>query len=327
MRLCFILEAEYEDDEMPRAVAECLSADGHAVDLLEPHTSITNLSDLEGQDGFQYDAYVLKTAPDGPGLSILEAAGATGVPTINPWRSIRLVRDKAVAVALARVNGLRMPPTFFVSAPRLLLQVGSQDYPIVIKPSRGNANRSVHRVDDPGQLRNLSLSEERHFIAQRYVDNEGFDVKVYNTGRELFAVQWPSPLHPELKVTPRLLPVTPELREIALRVGRVFGLRIYGIDLLSTPDGWVAVDVNDFPSFHQVPDAPERLAASVIHTVGTARRFSSNERASRVARPVGPAGGEDSDRAGLAPRSNRAPPARRHQKDTHEETLGSLPDH
>jgi ribosomal protein S6--L-glutamate ligase len=317
MRFCFILEAEYQHDEMPRAVAERLQADGHVVDLLEPHTSITNLFDLGGHEGLQYDAYVLKTAPDGPGLSILEAAGAAGIPTINPWRSIRLVRDKAVAVALARVNGLRMPPTFFVSAPRLLPLVGFQDYPLVIKPSRGNANSSVHRVDDPGQLRGLSLSEDRHFIAQRYVDNEGFDVKVYNTGREIFAVQWPSPLHRELKVTPRLLPVTAELREIVLRFGRVFGLRIYGIDLLATREGWVAVDVNDFPSFHEVPEAAERVAASVIHMVGTVRRLSGDRRESRVRRPAAGDDGDDSDRAGRAPPTQRAPPAEKAQKESH----------
>src|SRR5205807_6278252 len=57
MRLCFILEAEYEHDEMPRAVADCLLADGHVVDLLEPHTSITNLSEL---GRLRYDAYVPK---------------------------------------------------------------------------------------------------------------------------------------------------------------------------------------------------------------------------------------------------------------------------
>lgn len=302
MRLCFILEEAYQDDEMPRAVAECVRALGHTADLLKPYSSVTNLSELGAQGALEYDAYILKTAPRGPGLSILEAAGAAGIPTINPWRSIRLVRDKAVAVALARVNGLRMPRTLFVSTPSLLNQVGSQDYPLVIKPSQGSASRAVHRVEDPGKLRELTLSED-HLLVQPYVANEGFDVKVYNTGREIFAVQCPSPLHPELTLAPRLLTVTPELRKIALRFGRVFGLRIYGIDLLPTPDGWVAVDVNDFPSFREVPDAAERVAATVLHAVTSRPRPTSNGRRSRSRAFAGPDHSGRPDPADVAPQT------------------------
>jgi len=47
--------------------------------------TVTCLSDLASQS---YDAYVLKTVSNGPGLSILQAAEAVGVPAINNSRSI-----------------------------------------------------------------------------------------------------------------------------------------------------------------------------------------------------------------------------------------------
>jgi ribosomal protein S6--L-glutamate ligase len=286
MRFCFILEEAYQDDEMPRAVAECVRALGHRVDLLEPHASVTELG---ARSALEYDAYVLKTAPDGPGLSLLEAAGAAGIPTINPWRSIRLVRNKAVAVAVAMVRHLYMPRTFFVSAPNLLRLIAPYHYPLVVKPNQGGAGRAVFRVDHPDQLALLTLDADRHFVAQSYVDNAGFDVKVYNTGRELFAVQWPSPLHPEVPVTPRLLPLTPELRDIALAFGRAFGLKIYGVDLVPTQQGWIAVDVNDFPSFHEVPDAAARVAVSVLQMAASKRRSPSERRRSNGWTPPQPA--------------------------------------
>jgi len=282
MRLCFILEREYSGDEMPRAVAECVQSHGHVVDLLEPQASITCLSELAGPGlrHIEYDAYVLKTASHGPGLSILEAAGAAGMPTVNDWRAIHLVRNKAVAVASARVNGLPMPHTFFASSASLLRTVAPRHYPVVIKPSNGSSGRSVHLVDHPDQLETLDLDEERHFLVQSYVPNEGFDVKLYNTGQEIFAVQCASPLHPELAVPPRMLALTPELRSIALRFGQVFGLSIYGVDVLSTPNGWVPVDVNDFPSFRQVPDAAERIATSLVQSI----RIATKRRAARKRR-------------------------------------------
>jgi ribosomal protein S6--L-glutamate ligase len=282
MRLCFILEREYSSDQMPRAVAECVQSYGHTVDLLEPQASITSISELgePRPPQLEYDAYVLKTAPNGPGLSILEAAGAAGMRTVNDWRSIHLVRNKAVAVARARVYGLSMPQTFFSSTASLLRKVATQHYPVVIKPIHGSSNRGVHLVDRPEELGTLGLEEERYFLVQSYVENEGFDVKLYNTGEEVFAVQCASPLHPEVDIAPRMLPLTPELRSIALKFGRVFGLSIYGVDVLSTPHGWVPVDVNDFPSFRNVPDAAERVATSLLRSIkiATQRRSARKRR-------------------------------------------------
>src|SRR4030081_1211589 len=163
MRFCFILEAQYQDDEMPRAVAERIRDLGHTVDYLEPHASVTELGSRDFED---YDAYVLKTAPDGPGLSLLEVAGAAGTPTINSWRSIRLVRDKAVAVAVATVGGLVMPRPFFVRAPNLLKLIGPHHYPLVIKPNKGSAGDAVFRVDHPDQLAQLGLAGDPGLLAR-----------------------------------------------------------------------------------------------------------------------------------------------------------------
>jgi ribosomal protein S6--L-glutamate ligase len=251
------------------------------VDLLEPQANITCISELGEPDSghLEYDAYVLKTAPNGPGLSILEAAGAAGMLTVNDWRSIHLVRNKAVAVARAQVHGLAMPRTFLASTASLLRKMAAQNYPVVVKPIHGSSNRGVHLVNCPEQLGTLSLEEERSFLVQSYVPNKGFDVKLYNTGRDIFAVQCASPLHPELEVAPRILPLTPELRSIALRFGQVFGLSIYGVDVLATPNGWVPVDVNDFPSFRQVPDAADRIATSLLRSVKVAaKRRSARKR-------------------------------------------------
>src|SRR5919109_1706392 len=120
MHFCFIVEEQYRNDSMPMIVLRQLIQWGHKVDILEPQTSITCLSDLLSQP---YDAYVLKTVSDGPGLSILEAAEAVGIPTINRSRAIRLVRDKAIAAAIARAHGMPIPPTYFVAHPRLLKQI------------------------------------------------------------------------------------------------------------------------------------------------------------------------------------------------------------
>jgi len=125
MRLCFIIEEKHRHGSLPLAVAYQLRQWGHDVDLLEPHATVTRLFDLATQS---YDVCVLKTASDGPGLSILEAAEADGIPTNNNPRPIRLVRDKAVAHAAPRAHGPPTPHTYSVAHPRLLAQIAAADY-------------------------------------------------------------------------------------------------------------------------------------------------------------------------------------------------------
>jgi ribosomal protein S6--L-glutamate ligase len=263
MRFCFILEKQYRDQSMPRVIADQLLKWRHDVDLLEPDASITCLSDLTKQG---YDAYILKTVSDGPGLSILEAAEASGIPTINNSRAIRLVRDKAVTTAFAQAHGLPIPYTYFVAHPGLLRQVPAQDYPLVIKPTNGSSCQGIHRLNSPADLARLEITDSnaRFFLAQHYVENTGFDIKLYVAGTDVYAVAKRSPLHPDVEVSKRLIPVTLELRKLALRVGKIFGLDIYGLDVVETVHGPVVVDINDFPSFGQVPHAIPLVSAYIL---------------------------------------------------------------
>jgi ribosomal protein S6--L-glutamate ligase len=264
MRFCFVIEEQYKDEPMPAIIAQQLLQWGHSIDILEPSITITSLSDLGNQG---YDAYVLKTVSDGPGLSILEAAEAAGIPTINSSRAIRRVRDKAVATAFAHRSGLPIPPTYFVAHPHLLEQVPLTYYPLVIKPTNGSSCRDIYRVDTPADLETLHIAQTGNsfFLAQRYVENTGFDVKLYVAGREVYAVAKRSPLHPNVKVRKRLIPVKPELRVLALQVGRLFGLDVYGLDVVETTNGPVIVDINDFPSFGHVPGAVALVSTYILH--------------------------------------------------------------
>lgn len=270
MRFCFIIEEEYRHDPMPMVVAYQLQQWGHTVDVLEPGYSATCLTDMLQQD---YDAYVLKTVADGPGLSILEAAEAMGIPTINNPRAIRLVRDKAVAVAFAHAHGMPIPPTYFVAHPRLLKQIPPEDYPLVVKPSNGSSCRGIYRINTPADLTALEIAEanDSFFLAQHYAENAGFDIKIYVTGREVYAaIAKKSPLHSN--VQEEFIPLTRELRKLALDTGKIFGLDIYGIDVVETPQGLAILDINDFPSFGGVPRAVIRIAEYILHAAKKAER-------------------------------------------------------
>ncbi|GHO90651.1 hypothetical protein KSF_006990 [Reticulibacter mediterranei] len=271
MRLCFIVEKKYKNETMPMAVVDQLRTWRHNVDLLEPQTAITNLCHFTEQD---YDAFILKTVSDGPGLSLLEAAEAIGIPTINSSRAIRLVRDKTIAIALAHAHDIPTPQTYFVADPHLLQQVPQAAYPLVIKASNGSCGRDIYLVKNPAELATLRLvkAHNRFFLAQRYIKNVGFDIKIYVIGDEVFSVVQGSPLHPEMRVEKQCIPTTAEQHELALRIGSIFGLDIYGLDIIETSHGLFVVDINDFPSFGHVSAAIPRIANHILHVAQKMKR-------------------------------------------------------
>ncbi|WP_051806607.1 ATP-grasp domain-containing protein [Streptomyces sp. NRRL F-2747] len=264
MRLCFLVEEHYRHDGMPNEVIRQLTAWGHQVDVVRPGGSLLRMGEVVASGA--HDAWVLKTVSGGPGLTLLEAAAAAGMTTVNDARSIRGVRDKALAAAIGRTGGLPMPATYAVARPELLREIPAAEYPLVVKPADGSSGRGVHLVSAPGDLEALlpELAGEHMLIAQPYVANSGTDIKVYAVGGELFATERCSPLHPDPAVRERRVPLSAEVAAIAAQVGVVYGLDLYGVDVLLGPDGPVVVDVNDFPSFRQVPDAAARVGRAVL---------------------------------------------------------------
>ncbi|HEV2580021.1 MAG TPA: hypothetical protein VGT44_04135, partial [Ktedonobacteraceae bacterium] len=275
MRFCFILEEKYVNKPMPMVVADQLQQWGHEIEVLQPYAAVTSLTDLSLTN---YDAYVLKTVSDGPGLTILEAAEAVGIPTINNSRAIRLVRDKAVSVAYAQACGLPVPTTYFVGHYRALMQVPHDLYPVVVKPSNGTSLQDIHKVRTPEEMAQLKLDETSYYLAMRYVENTGYDIKLYITGQEVHAVVKSSPLHGI--VQEKEITVDREMLKLARRVGEVFGLDLYGVDVLETPDGLMLVDINDFPSFYGVPRKVASVAEYILHAA-----YRNRLHKKRLARP------------------------------------------
>ncbi|WP_424215252.1 ATP-grasp domain-containing protein [Streptomyces sp. BI20] len=272
MKLCFLVEEQYRHDGMPVEVVRRLVEWGHRVDVVRPGGSLLEMTDL--LEGADHDAWVLKTVSGGPGLTLLEAAASAGLTTVNDARAIRGVRDKALAAAIGRRAGLPVPLTWAAARPELLAGIPESAYPLVVKPAEGSSGRGVRRVDSPAELVALwpVLSAEGMLIAQPWVPNEGVDLKVYCVGGEVFATRRCSPLRESGGPAERAVPVPAEVERIATRVGAVYGLDLYGLDVLSGPDGPVVVDVNDFPSFRRVPRAVDRVADAVLALARAGRR-------------------------------------------------------
>jgi ribosomal protein S6--L-glutamate ligase len=264
VRLCFLVEELYRYDGMPLDVVHRLTDWGHHVDVVWPGRSLLHLSD-DIRAG-THDAWVLKTVSGGPGLSLLESAAAVGLTTVNDVRSIRPVRDKTLAAVIAARHGLPVPTTYAALRREDLAGIPAAEFPLVVKPADGSSGRAVRLVSAPEQLRTPDGDDQGAgpFVAQPYVPNAGHDLKAYCVAGEVHATVRRSPLHPERSVSEGAATLSAEVTRLVRQVGAVYGLDLFGVDIVMGPDGPVIVDVNDFPSFRGVPDAVDRVARAIL---------------------------------------------------------------
>lgn len=197
-------------------------------------------------------------------LGLVALAERRGFPVVNGRSAIASVHNKLdMAVALVAAE-IPTPPTFAASPERLAHAVPAGAYPLVLKPTFGDNGRGLMVAPDAEQLARLHWPEP-FALAQQLVPSDGFDLKLYGIGNDVWAIRKPSPLTSLRADMRRPAPIelTPELVALARRCGELFGLELYGVDCVETSDGPLVIEVNDFPNYTGIDEADERLVAHV----------------------------------------------------------------
>ena len=237
---------------MPDVVG-ILSDWGVTVDVIYPEQQLIDVANIR----VEHDLYVLK-ASSNLAMSLAGTLHAIGAAVLNPYPVAATLRDKIITERLLRRAGVPTPDTFVADRAEHIAPLLA-DGPMVIKPYRGSRGRGVRVIWDADELDEISTLDGPLF-AQRYQKPEGLDHKIYCIGDQIFGVErvWPALTYEQKVGQP--FTITPELRDIALRCGRAFGVDLLGIDVVFSGNKPYVVDVNSFPGFKGVPDAALRLA-------------------------------------------------------------------
>lgn len=271
--LC-ITDRRYLRQVMPGAMVEALRARGATVEVLvpsdcrfEPASGEVTRSDGPAVDLRGFDVVVCRSR--GPlGLAILAYAEAAGLPTVNRYTATRAVRDKVeMAITLGQA-GLPCAATYLTDHVASLAELPAGSFPLILKATFGDNSQGLRLVRRPEDLHDVHWGEDV-VVAQHYVPNDGFDLKLYVCGPRVFAVRKPSPFNGDPRAPTTAVRTDRRLAELALRCGEVFGLEVYGVDTVDTPDGPVVIEVNEFPNFTGVADAGALVAD---HVLSKARR-------------------------------------------------------
>ena len=235
-----------------------LTARGITVEQIYPDNQAINVAEVKAD----CDLYLLKSGTE-TALSLAGVLHAAGAKILNPYPTVVAMRGKIISTKLLLDAGVPLPETFFAAHSGLLADA-LKDGPLVVKPfwaaSQGRGVQIIHSDDELESV----TSDEGLFFAQRYNKPDGRDYKLYVIGEQVFGVRrvWPPKTLEDKLGEP--FEVSGEMKEIALRCGKAFGVGLYGVDVITSDGKPFVVDINTFPGFKGVANAAELLADYVL---------------------------------------------------------------
>ncbi|MEU3503215.1 alpha-L-glutamate ligase [Streptomyces hundungensis] len=249
------------DHPLLAATAELLRRE-HRVEAIHPETA--RLDTL----GAPADVYLLKSRTPAA-LALARELESRGAPVVNSAEATALCQDRTAMAERALAAGLPFSVTrTHASLAELAAEPGPVG-PLVVKSRHSRRHDLVARVDSRRQLAELAEEwADEPVVTQEFAENNGVDHKLWVIAGTVFAALRRSELSPAGRGPTRSLrlgQLPPGWAELAVEVGEVFHLDVYGVDVLETARGGpLIVDINAFPGIRGQEGAPEALAALAL---------------------------------------------------------------
>ena len=202
------------------------------------------------------DMYVLKSHTE-LSLALAGILYVQGANILNPYESCSLIQSKIITSRLLLEAGVPAPKSWVTGDLSLAKQL-LEEHPLIIKPHMGHRGAGVNLCKVPEDIDKIP-APTTPLIIQEAIPGHGEDLKIYVAGEEVHGVQKPFS-ETSFSVPGRPVPISDEVRELSLKVGKVCGLGLYGLDIIESDRGPFVVDVNYFPGYKGVPGAAGMIA-------------------------------------------------------------------
>jgi ribosomal protein S6--L-glutamate ligase len=249
-------------------IVQHLRDQGADVELIVPEARAWDLARTKPA----HDLYVLKSKTRVT-LRVAGALAANGARCINSDESSRLAKDKVLHTALLAKAGVPLPRSWVVASRAGLeeLLARKECKAFLAKPPNGSMAKGICRllgVDDlagaEARAAIAAVEEQRPLLVMEEVPSDGLDLKIYVVGDWVTAIRRPFPARTPEEKRGEPAEVPAPVSEAALACGRALGLELYGVDVLTHGGCFWVVDVNAFPSYKGIEDAPRRVAEYLL---------------------------------------------------------------
>jgi ribosomal protein S6--L-glutamate ligase len=208
----------------------------------------------------RHDLYVLDSRSE-LAMSVAAVLHDRGGRFLNAYPACALAQNRITAASRLAAASVPLPRSWVTADFARLCELVAE-HPVVVKAHSGACSTPPVVAQGPDDLAGIPLGEHP-VLVQEFVPRHGPDLKLHAIGEHLFALQLP-----ECGNAATPIPVSRELRAIALRCSRVFGLGVFALDLVQGAGGAVVTDVDHAPSFAGVPEAAPLLAQHIENVLG-----------------------------------------------------------
>ncbi|HEX8994441.1 MAG TPA: ATP-grasp domain-containing protein [Ktedonobacterales bacterium] len=209
----------------------------------------------------RHDLYVLKSHT-ALWLSLAGVLHGQGAHILNRYPACLAAHDKIVAERRLEAAGIPTPHSW-VTGDLSLLYPLCEEKPLIVKPYIGGRGVGVVVARTCAELAAIPAPDQP-VIVQEYIPGE--EIKLAVIGDTVAAVRKVETSTGMVRIP---CPVSDDVAEMALRCGRVFGLGLYGLDVILGAGGPVVIDLNYFPSYKGIPDAASLLATYILEYAET----------------------------------------------------------
>ncbi len=234
-----------------RTLFDLLAQQGHNPELCTNYEFVQktpDAADIVILKTYHHDLRVIAKARE------FEAAGKR---VINSTRAIEAVADRVRTDEMLKQASLPVPPHILTKA-----NVDKIPPPYVRKPR----NNFLHRISFVQTLSEITFDPAYYY--QALVPNDGVDRKLYVIGTKVFLITRPSThvqdFTQKLREKRDLLATPEQWHQWAIKVGTLTGLEVYGVDLVGQANDFYIIDINPFPGFMGLPDAPRLLRDLIL---------------------------------------------------------------
>lgn len=259
----------YQGQRMPQAVVEWLHSQGLPTMLViagEPHRLSTSLP-LEGRppkgrpsvdpcttegalNGLEPGDAVIARGTSPAVRALLQAAQARGAACLEDPEALAAMDDPSRALTALEACGLWVPTTFFARSPEDLAGVAPELFPLALSPMEGpRAKRRI--VRSLGELLALDWRPGGVVAQTRAASGQ---IRLLVAGNAVWAQRTGSWTGAHTR--PNAMRVSNRHRALAEQCRAALNLELLSLDIADFGEGPMVVDVEAFPEYEGVRDAP-----------------------------------------------------------------------
>jgi glutathione synthase/RimK-type ligase-like ATP-grasp enzyme len=201
------------------------------------------------------------------------------IPILNSLNSVQICESRTNTFELIKNNckKIQIPLTYnskqdawkaCQEGTNIIIKLNSHNIPELPKNDRiiGIAKNSKELIEL------IQIYNESELFLQEYLGEHDIIYKVYVIGNWVVSITSHNRLQKNKDLSPLELihirvPVDERFKRRIIRLGRKFGMSIFGLDYIMTEKGPYIVDINDFPSFRSIPEGVSLVSDHIYNLI------------------------------------------------------------